>query len=65
VNARTLAKLIVAGGTALLCCALIEAVVRAGSHCDADGNCWYRAARLKPYRVPVRKSSRSSRVLEI
>jgi hypothetical protein len=56
VKTRTLAKLIVAAASTLLCFAAIEAVVRVGCHRDADGNCQFRAARLKPYHVAVRKA---------
>jgi hypothetical protein len=56
VNTRTLAKLIVVAATSLLCFGAIEALVRLGSHCDPDGNCQFRTARLKPYHVAVKKA---------
>jgi len=53
---RTLAKLIVFGGTALACLGFLELGIRICCRHDEDGNYVFRLTRLKPYHLTIKKS---------
>ena len=57
-KARTLAKLVLGGASALVCLLGVEIGVRVLSRRDEDGNVKFRDTRLKPYRVAERKAAR-------
>ncbi len=55
---RTLAKLIIVGGSLVIALCALEIGVRLKLQCDVDGNCKFRDTWLRPYHVPVRRSER-------
>ena len=55
---RTLAKLIVGGGIALVCFGMLELAVRLKTVRDEDGNCKFHNTWLKPLHVPVHKADK-------
>ncbi len=56
-NNYTRHKLLAAPGFLLVCFVVLEIAVRLISHQDADSNRWFGGTRLKPYRLPVRRTT--------